>query len=81
MRRATRDSNGLVHVTLMMCNACPEDATFVLPEPRLEWTKLFDSSEPLAPEGPVEASAQCVPAHALVLLLAATEPWPKETQQ
>ncbi|MBY4949947.1 glycogen debranching protein GlgX [Cupriavidus respiraculi] len=81
LRRASRGDDGLVHVTLMMCNAGAQDAEFVLPEPKLAWTKLFDSSDPLAPEGPVQAAAQCVPAHALVLLLAATPPWPKETPQ
>ncbi|MBP0619566.1 glycogen debranching protein GlgX [Cupriavidus consociatus] len=68
------DEARAVQVTLLLLNAGEADASFLLPEPRLAWTLLFDSSRPEATEaelaGDPVSESQVVPGHSLVLLAA-----------
>ena len=68
------DDARTVQVTLLLLNAGEADASFLLPEPRLAWTLLFDSSRPEATEselaGDAVGESQVVPGHSLVLLAA-----------
>ncbi|MCY1235288.1 Glycogen operon protein GlgX [compost metagenome] len=62
-----------VQVTLLLLNAGDADASFLLPEPALAWTLLFDSSRPDATEAELAgeaADSQVVAGHSLVLLAA-----------
>ncbi|CAG2146855.1 Glycogen operon protein GlgX [Cupriavidus yeoncheonensis] len=79
LRGGQGGQGGPAQVTLVLLNAGDTDAVFHLPEPALDWQRLFDSSQPELPEAglPVAgATLQAVPAHALVLLAAQAEPPP-----
>lgn len=70
LRRACRGADGAVHLSLLLMNAGAEAVEFRLPEPVLEWTQLFDSAQPEAPETRLDGQTHTVQAHALALLSA-----------
>ncbi|MCA7083034.1 glycogen debranching protein GlgX [Cupriavidus sp. DB3] len=74
LRRARRDADGQVHVTVLLLNAGTEAVEYRLPPPALIWSRLFDSARPELPEAPLDHPVQPVAPHAAVLLAATLAP-------
>jgi len=74
LRRAAKEPDGTVEVTMLLLNADASGHAFALPEPRLEWTVVLDSAHPDGPEYPVHDGAVPVAPRAVVLLAARLPP-------
>ncbi|RQH05677.1 glycogen debranching protein GlgX [Paraburkholderia dinghuensis] len=70
LRRAGPGLDGEIEVLLMMLNASPDDITFAVPKPRMQWDVLLDSAHPDASPRALPCITFKVAAHALVVLCA-----------